>query len=50
MVYSADTYSNTIVQQEHIYPIIIDGNISYEGILKHRKYRCDSLSVGFYLP
>ena len=24
-------------------PVNINGNISYEVILKHRKYRCDSL-------
>ena len=29
-------------------PINMNSNISYEGILKHRKYRCDSL-VSFFL-
>jgi hypothetical protein len=28
-------------------PININSNISYEGILKHRKYRCDSLASFF---
>jgi hypothetical protein len=32
-------FSNTIIST----PININGNISYEGILKHRKYRCHSL-------
>ena len=27
-----------------------NGNISYEGIFKDRKYRCDSLVSFFYLP
>ena len=30
-------------------PININRHISYEGILKHRKYRCDSFSVVLYL-
>ena len=37
-------FSNTIISTH----ININGNISYEGILKHRKYRCDSL-VSFFL-
>ena len=28
--------------------ININGNISYEGILKHKKYRCDSLVSFFF--
>ena len=46
-------FHNTIVKQEHFYLIFINGNISYEGILKNRKYRCDSLCGVFffyYLP
>ena len=42
-------FQNTIVKQEHFYLIFINGNISYEGILKNRKYRCDSLCGGFFL-
>ena len=30
-------------------PININGNISYEGILKHSKYRCGYLVSFFYL-
>ena len=37
-------YSNTIMST----PVNMNGSISYEGILKHRKYRCDSL-VSFIL-
>ena len=37
-------FSNMIIST----PININGNISYEGILKHRKYRCDSL-VSFFI-
>jgi hypothetical protein len=41
-------FHNTIVKQEHFYLIFINGNISYEGILKNRKYRCDSLCGVFF--
>jgi hypothetical protein len=37
-------FSNNIIST----PININGNISYEGILKHRKYRSDSL-VSFFI-
>jgi hypothetical protein len=37
--YSTDTFSEHYSQT----PININGNISYEVILKHRKYRCDFL-------
>ena len=36
-------FSNKIIST----PINNNSNISYEGILKHRKYRCDSL-VSFF--
>ena len=37
-------FSNKIIST----PININGNISYEGILKHSKYRCDYL-VSFFI-
>jgi hypothetical protein len=44
-VYSTDTFSEHYSQTRSSLatPININGNISYDGILKHRKYRCDSL-------
>ena len=36
-------FHDTIFQQKHLYPININGNISFEGISKHSKFRrCDS--------
>ena len=43
-------FQNTIDKQNHLYPVDINNNISYEGILKHRKYRCDSLVSFFIYP
>jgi hypothetical protein len=43
---SLSVYSNKIISTP---PININDNISYEGILKHRKYRCDSSVSFFYL-
>jgi hypothetical protein len=40
---------NTIVKQEHLNPININGSVSYEGNLKHGKYKCDSLVSWFFL-
>ena len=42
-------FQNTIVKEEHLYPININGNVSYEGNLKHGKYKCDSLVSCFFL-
>ena len=44
-VYSTDTFSEHYSQTRSSLatPININDNISYEGIWKHRKYRCDSL-------
>jgi hypothetical protein len=48
-VYSTDTFSEQYSQsRSSLPPININGNISYEGILKHRKYRCDSLVSFFF--
>ena len=49
-VYSTDTFSEHYSQtRSSLPPININGNISYEGILKHKKYRCDSSVSFFYL-
>ena len=42
-------FQNTIVKEEHPYPININGNVSYEGNLKHGKYKRDSLVSWFFL-
>ena len=49
-VYSTDTFSEHYSQTRSSLatPININGNISYDGILKHRKYRCDSLVSFFF--
>ena len=50
-VYSTDTFSEHYSQTRSSLasPINSNGNISYEGILKHRKYRCDSLVSFFFI-
>ena len=41
IVYSTDTFSGHYC----LYPININDNIFYKGILKHRKNACDSLVI-----
>jgi len=48
-VYSTDAFSEHYSQtRSSLPPSTINGNISYEVILKHRKYRCYSL-VSFFI-
>jgi hypothetical protein len=47
IVYSTDTFSEHMSNKSISTPININGNISYEGVLKHRTYRCDSLMSFF---
>jgi hypothetical protein len=47
IVYSTDTFSEHYCQTSISTPITFNGKISYEGILKHRIYRCDSLVCFF---
>ena len=50
IVYSTDAFSEHMSNKNISTPININGNICYEGILKHRKYRYDFLVWFFYLP
>ena len=45
IVYSTDTFSEHMSNKSISTLININGNICYEGILKHRKYRYDSSVV-----